>query len=128
MMVAAWLVTMALRRVASRLELLRYVWHPALFVFAVYVIVLASMTLITGTRLAVSHDEEQIEDQPDGVDRDALWLPDTATGDTGGYSVRMIPLLITLTTVAVALALGWAMWAAYMRHPGRATARYVSTS
>jgi len=48
MMVAAWLVTMALRRVASRLELLRYVWHPALFVFAVYVIVLASMTLIIG--------------------------------------------------------------------------------
>jgi hypothetical protein len=48
MMVAAWLVTIALRRLASRSGLLRYVWHPALFVFAVYVIVLASMTLITG--------------------------------------------------------------------------------
>ena len=47
MMVAAWLVTIALRRVASRFGLLRYVWHPALFVFAVYLIVLASMTLIT---------------------------------------------------------------------------------
>ena len=47
MMVAAWLVTIALRRLASRSGLLRYVWHPALFVFAVYVIVLASMTLIT---------------------------------------------------------------------------------
>jgi protein AaeX len=40
MMVAAWLVTIALRGVASRFGLLRYVWHPALFVFAVYVIVL----------------------------------------------------------------------------------------
>ena len=46
MMVAAWLVTIALRRIASRFGLLRYVWHPSLFVFAVYVIVLASMTLI----------------------------------------------------------------------------------
>jgi protein AaeX len=32
MMVAAWLVTIALRRVAARSGLLRYVWHPALFV------------------------------------------------------------------------------------------------
>ena len=29
MMVAAWLVTIALRRFASRFGLLRYVWHPA---------------------------------------------------------------------------------------------------
>jgi protein AaeX len=29
MMVAAWLVTIALRRVASRFGLLRYLWHPA---------------------------------------------------------------------------------------------------
>jgi hypothetical protein len=46
MMVAAWLVTITLRRVAARFGLLRYVWHPALFVFAVYMIVLSSMTLI----------------------------------------------------------------------------------
>jgi protein AaeX len=46
MMVGAWLVTIALRRVAARFGLLRYVWHPALFVFAVYMIVLSSMTLI----------------------------------------------------------------------------------
>ena len=46
LMAAAWLVTMALRRVASRLGLLGLVWHPALFVFALYVIVLASMTLV----------------------------------------------------------------------------------
>jgi protein AaeX len=46
MMVGAWLVTIALRRMASRSGLLQYVWHPSLFVFAVYVIVLSSMTLI----------------------------------------------------------------------------------
>jgi protein AaeX len=45
-MVAAWVVTVALRRVASLFGLLRYVGHPALFVFAVYMIVLSSMTLI----------------------------------------------------------------------------------
>jgi protein AaeX len=46
MMVAAWLVTIALRQVASRFGLLRYVWHPSLFVFAVYIIVLSSWTVI----------------------------------------------------------------------------------
>jgi len=46
MMVGAWLVTIALRRVANRFGLLRYVWHPALFVFAVYVIVLSSWALL----------------------------------------------------------------------------------
>jgi hypothetical protein len=45
-MVAAWLVTIALRRLASRSGMLRYVWHPALFVFAVYIIVLSSWILI----------------------------------------------------------------------------------
>ena len=45
MMIGAWLITMVLRRVAGRWGLLRYVWHPALFVFAVYIIVLSSMIL-----------------------------------------------------------------------------------
>jgi hypothetical protein len=46
MMVVAWLATVALRRVASRSGLLQYVWHPALFVFAIYIIVLASWILV----------------------------------------------------------------------------------
>jgi protein AaeX len=46
MMVAAWLVTIALRRFADRFGFLRHVWHPALFVFAVYMMVLSSMTLV----------------------------------------------------------------------------------
>jgi hypothetical protein len=50
MMIAAWIVTTALRRVADRTGLLRYVWHPALFVFAVYIIVLSSWVLIVARR------------------------------------------------------------------------------
>ena len=46
MMVAAWLVLIALRRVADHFGLLRHVWHPALFVFACYMIVLSSIVLI----------------------------------------------------------------------------------
>jgi len=45
-MVASWLVTIALRRIADRSGLLRYVWHPALFTFAIYIIVLSSWILI----------------------------------------------------------------------------------
>jgi protein AaeX len=46
MMVAAWVVTIALRRVADRFGLLRHVWHPGLFVFACYMITLSSIVLI----------------------------------------------------------------------------------
>ena len=46
MMVVAWLLLVALRRGADHFGLLRYVWHPALFVFAVYIIVLSSLVLV----------------------------------------------------------------------------------
>jgi len=46
MMVAAWLIMVGLRRMAAHFGLLRYVWHPPLFVFAVYTIVLSSMVLL----------------------------------------------------------------------------------
>ena len=49
MMLAAWCVTMVLRRAGDRFGLLAYVWHPALFVFTVYIIVLSTIVL------AVSH-------------------------------------------------------------------------
>jgi hypothetical protein len=45
-LVGAWFATIALRRVAARFGLLRFTWHPALFVFAVYIIVLSSLILI----------------------------------------------------------------------------------
>ena len=45
-MVAAWFVTIWLRWGAARFGLLRYVWPPALFVYAIYMIVLSSMVLL----------------------------------------------------------------------------------
>jgi protein AaeX len=50
MMVAAWAITIGLRRIAARFGLLRYVWHPSLFVFAVHIIVLSSMVLLVAAR------------------------------------------------------------------------------
>jgi hypothetical protein len=46
MMVAAWLILIPLRRGADHFGLLRHVWHPALFVFAVYLIVLSCIVLL----------------------------------------------------------------------------------
>jgi len=46
MMLAAWIVLIALRRAANRFGLLRNVWRPALLEFAVYTIVLSSIVLI----------------------------------------------------------------------------------
>lgn len=46
MMVAAWFVTVALRLVAARFGVLRQVWHPALLVFAAYILVLSSIVLL----------------------------------------------------------------------------------
>jgi hypothetical protein len=45
MLAAAWMITIALRRAAARFGLLRHVWHPALFVCSVYMIVLSSIVL-----------------------------------------------------------------------------------
>jgi protein AaeX len=45
LMLAAWLILLALRRLADRYGLLYRVWHPSLFVFAVYMILLSSMVL-----------------------------------------------------------------------------------
>ena len=50
MLVAAWVITIGLRRFAARYGLLRYVWHPSLFVFSVYMIVLSTMVLAIAAR------------------------------------------------------------------------------
>jgi hypothetical protein len=46
LMLATWLATLALLRVAGRFGLLRHVWHPALFVLAMYMIALSSIVLV----------------------------------------------------------------------------------
>lgn len=45
MMVAAWLILVPLRWVSDYFGFLRHVWHPALFEFALYIIVLSSIIL-----------------------------------------------------------------------------------
>jgi protein AaeX len=47
-MIVAWLVMIVFRRAANHFGLLRYVWHPALFVLAAYMIILSSMVLVLG--------------------------------------------------------------------------------
>jgi hypothetical protein len=51
MMLATWLVIVVLRAAAGRFGLLHYVWHPALFSFSVYIIVLSSWVLVAARRL-----------------------------------------------------------------------------
>jgi hypothetical protein len=51
MMAATWLLTIVLRGAAGRFGLLRYVWHPALFSFSVYIIILSSWVLIAARRV-----------------------------------------------------------------------------
>ena len=46
MMVVAWVLVVGMRRIADRFGLLRHVWHPALFVAAIYTIVLSSIVLL----------------------------------------------------------------------------------
>ncbi len=46
LMVAAWIATMGLTRIAARLGLFRHVWHPALFVFDLYIIALSSLVIL----------------------------------------------------------------------------------
>jgi len=48
MMAAAWFILIALRRVADHFDLLRHVWHPALFESAVFVSVLSCIVLVAG--------------------------------------------------------------------------------
>ena len=44
-MIAAWLILIPVRRFADRIGLVRQVWHPALFWFAIYMIVLSTIVL-----------------------------------------------------------------------------------
>ena len=49
MIVGAWVLLIPVRRFADRFGLLRYVWHPALFLFAVYLVLLSAIVLVAGS-------------------------------------------------------------------------------
>src|SRR5262249_29189484 len=57
MLVGAWLITLALRRMANRAGVLQHVWHPALLTFATYVIVLSSWILMVARQSAMAVTE-----------------------------------------------------------------------
>jgi len=46
MLLVAWILLLPLRRLGDHFGLLRYVWHPALFLFAVYLILLGAFVLL----------------------------------------------------------------------------------
>lgn len=46
LLLIAWIVTLALRRLADRYGVLSQVWHPPLFTGAVYLIVLSTIVLL----------------------------------------------------------------------------------
>jgi RND family efflux transporter MFP subunit len=48
---------------------------------------------------------------------DAIRLPEPATRGGAGRRLRILPVVITLATIAVAVPLAWAMWDAYMGAP-----------
>ena len=48
MIVAAWVLTVVLRRATARFGLLNHVWHPALFILSIFVIILSAITLVVG--------------------------------------------------------------------------------
>jgi protein AaeX len=48
MIVVAWLLLLPLRRVADRFGLLCYIWHPALFLLAFYLVLLSFIVLLIG--------------------------------------------------------------------------------
>jgi hypothetical protein len=45
LMIGAWLILLPLRRLADHFDFERHVWHPALFAFAVYMIILSALVL-----------------------------------------------------------------------------------
>jgi len=48
MIVGAWVLLIPLRRFADSFGLLRHVWHPVLFLFAVYLVLLSAIVLLAG--------------------------------------------------------------------------------
>ena len=47
-LLVSWVLVMGLRRIAAQFGLLERLWHPALFVFSIYMIVLSSIVLSVG--------------------------------------------------------------------------------
>jgi hypothetical protein len=56
LIVMAWVLLIPLRRFVDHYCLLRHVWHPALFLFAVYLVLLAAIVLVAPSLAALLTD------------------------------------------------------------------------
>ncbi len=65
----------------------------------------------------MSQLDAEVKPEAVEVHRDVVWAPDQAPPATRKQRLRILPLLITLITVGAAIALGQAMWNAYMGAP-----------
>ena len=115
MLVAAWLILIPLRRVASRFGLQRHVWHPALFEFAVYMIVLSCIVLAVGRGDTDVHCRTATRNPQ--AKRGADLRPRREARCARQGVCAWWPLLITLATVVIAAVLARAMWNTYLGTP-----------
>ena len=65
----------------------------------------------------MSHAETTLKDAQAAPDTDAIALASASAFDEGRRRLRIIPISITLAAVVLAIALGRAMWGAYMETP-----------
>src|SRR6266704_1398082 len=65
----------------------------------------------------MSEIETEAKREAIGESPAAIWAPDAVARAVPRRRLRIIPLLITVATISVAGALGWAMWGAYMGAP-----------
>jgi multidrug resistance efflux pump len=65
----------------------------------------------------MSEAETKSKNDKTANDRGAVWTPEPLARDKEKPRLKIIPILITLITVGLAVALSWAMWDAYMGAP-----------
>jgi multidrug resistance efflux pump len=65
----------------------------------------------------MSEAERKSKNDKTENDRGAVFSPEPLARDKGKLRLRIFPVIITLATVALAVALSWAMWDAYMGAP-----------
>jgi multidrug resistance efflux pump len=65
----------------------------------------------------VTEAETKSKSGKTAVDRGAVWSPELPARQKVRPRLRIIPVLVTLVTVALAVLFGWAMWDAYMGAP-----------
>ena len=111
-LVAAALAFLVLRRATDGLDVLRHVWHPALFEFAVYIILVSGLTLVARAsgRLNVQPRQRRGRTRVPAGPAKAVRRAQSVARGALAFSRRW-------PSFALAAALGWHAWRAYMGTP-----------